>query len=585
MPVIRFRERREQGAVAIVVALSISTFMLGFAALAVDMGMAYARKADLQSIADRLAVAGATNLPTILGGNGALDLVTRTLDGVCAESEVPSICPGGGAAPSMIWATNGIPADGEISFFTDPDRDGQFTLADVVGSLATPAEAIQVRLPPSHVEFGLAGALGFAGVDVTKSATARVGSALGEGVVPIPLTEADVATGQFCVVADKTLAAPIPQYRRYPAELYAYPWVQADATVVGGGSIVEEGTTVSVQLSGRFANRYRNVLIYIGNQNNAVVTSTGDSTGPYQFDLPPGKDGDAPLIWAEGLIRTGRRTWTPFVSSPTSVTYTGIPDPNPDMCDKPQSLDRGFDQVARSDGAVNELTANIRTGPDVDLYPFGLVGGLLGSLGDLCVVNTWAASSDCLKTINNQTFTTELRNGLLTGSGPDPGRLIGPCAAASDGSATDSNGVDRTRLLRDGSPLVDTSVPGGGSATALASRIMSNGAPISGWVRSEALRCPRLAVMPVVDPTLTLPVAGMLGGTPIERFVYVWIDSLDTDRGLQFSGGQLRAMRGYIIDPRYLPATTAGSKVVGPFLGTDMPKEALLIHNLGDPGT
>jgi Putative Flp pilus-assembly TadE/G-like len=586
MPVSRFHGRREQGAVAILVALSISSFLLGFAALTVDLGMAYARKADLQSIADRLAVAGATGLPKI---SDATDQIAQTLVGVCTDSPVPGICPAGGGPPDMSWADNGIPADGEISYFDDPDRDGVFTLGDEVGGGALEAEAVQVRLPPSHVEFGLAAALGVSGVDVHKSATARVGTALGGGVLPIPLQTTDLAIGQFCMT-DPNLVPPPPQHRDYPWGNNPWPLVTAAVTFPDGGATVEQGTRVHLELQGpnAFNNRYRNVRVYISNKTTPVLTVSAQNDGKYDFTLPPGTDGDSPIVWVQGRVNLwfGWQSFTSRPATPT-ITYTGTPDVNPNICEKPQSVDRGVVQVARADGASNQLAKNIRTGPDVELYPFPLVGSLLGSVGDLCAVNNHAPASDCLKIVDGAGTGSQLRSGLLNGSGGNAGRLIGTCG--TDGNATDPRGVDATRLVGTSSPLLDSTVAGAGSWSAFTDQILNPdpilNPPVPGWVRSDAVRCPRLVAMPVLDATLTAPVVAMLGGTPISRFVYAWIDSPDSNRGLQTQSGGVRTVRGYIIDPKYLPASVAGSEVVGPYLGSDMPKEALLIHNLGDAGT
>ena len=95
--------------IAIVVALSVSTFLLGFAALAVDLGTAYVRKAELQSIANRLALAGAKGLPVVVQPEGAIDEINRTLDQICRSQPTPGVCDvngaGDGSAPDPGWMT------------------------------------------------------------------------------------------------------------------------------------------------------------------------------------------------------------------------------------------------------------------------------------------------------------------------------------------------------------------------------------------------------------------------------------------------------------------------------------------------
>jgi hypothetical protein len=75
---------------------------------------------------------------------------------------------------------------------------------------------------------------------------------------------------------------------------------------------------------------------------------------------------------------------------------------------------------------------------------------------------------------------------------------------------------------------------------------------------------------------------GPIGGRRIDSFRYVWIDDEDDirHRGLNGNGSRVTSMRGYVVDPGYFPAVLSGSKAVGPYLGPDMPREALLITDL-----
>jgi len=76
-------------------------------------------------------------------------------------------------------------------------------------------------------------------------------------------------------------------------------------------------------------------------------------------------------------------------------------------------------------------------------------------------------------------------------------------------------------------------------------------------------------------------------GQNIVGFRYVWIDDDGTtlERGLHWTDGRLESFRGYVIDPGYLPAVVAGSRLVGPFLGAEMPKQVRLIPDLGGAKT
>src|SRR3954468_19229801 len=140
----------DAGVIAIVVALSVSTFLLGFAALAVDLGSAYVRKAELQSIANRLALAGAKGLPVITQPDGAVDEIDRALNQICRSDPVQGVCDinadGNGSAPDRAWMTDGAPGNGEVTFFSDPDGDTKYSLADRVSDLALSGVATAVQV-------------------------------------------------------------------------------------------------------------------------------------------------------------------------------------------------------------------------------------------------------------------------------------------------------------------------------------------------------------------------------------------------------------------------------------------------------
>ncbi len=471
----------DAGVIAIVVALSVSTFVLGFAALAVDLGSAYVRKAELQSIANRLALAGARGLPVVSQSDGAVDQIDRELASICRSAALPGVCTigsdGTGRAPGRGWMIDGNPDNGEVAFFSDPDADARYSLANPVTDLALPtvATALQVRLPPSTVTFGLAAAVGIDSATLTKSATGRVGTPLGSGMLPFALAPDDVSSGQFCV--------------RDPA-------------------------------------------------------------------------------------------FAPAATPP--ATPEGQP-PTSDPCQQP-GAERGFAQLARptDDTVLADLEQNIRSGPAPNLLPATSLFGSLGSALD-CVSTTFAAATSCLSMTTGVEFGDALTRGFLGAAGTPPGRLIGDCGNGTTGAS----GIDDSRLFSDPG-FIDPSK--GGSAAALQARLSGLNGPTAagpqnrGWLTSKLLRCPRLAVLPVIDPDSAL---GTIGGKNITSFSYVWIDDdgETSDRGLHRTLGRVDAVRGYVVDPGYLPAVVAGSQLVGPFLGGEMPKQVLLIPDLGESTT
>jgi hypothetical protein len=461
--------------IAIVVALSVSTFILGFAALAIDLGSAYVRKAELQSIANRLALAGARGLPVVVQPDGALDQIDDALQGVCQSNPIPGVCviaaDGTGRAPNRSWMVDENPANGEVAFFSDPDGDTRYNPVNRVAdlALATVATALQVRLPPSTVTFGLAGAIGVDSATLTRTATGRVGTPLGSGMLPFALQPADLTAGQFCVHA-----ADPPQ--------------------------------------------------------------------------PP----------------------------------VGQP---PDPCQQPTS-ERGFAQLARptAGSVLEDLEQNIRSGPATNLLP---TDGPLGSIGSAldCVSATFAAATSCLVLTPDLEFENALTQGLLGPAGNTPGRLIGDCGNGTT-SSEGITGIDDSRLFDDPG-FIDPRQ--GGSASALRDRLFGLNGPTAagpqnrGWLTSKLLQCPRLAVLPVIDPDSIVGGLGVLGAKNITGFSYVWIDDdgATSERGLHWADGELDSFRGFVLDPGYLPAVVSGSTLVGPFLGGNMPKQVLLIPDLG----
>jgi hypothetical protein len=576
--------RDESGVIAIIVALSISTFLLGFAALAVDLGTAYVRKAELKATAEKVAIAGATGLPDIAKaltaavttlGTGATGTAPGT--GLCADLDLPGVCD---AAPG--WQNDGDDTNGEISFYADEgqtgdladlDGDGELTAADNLTG-ATEAVGIRVLLPPSNVPFGLASSLGFDSANLTQTATARIGTPLGAGILPFALTPADLTAGQFCVQDPTGLPPPTRPVPDPTAPIV----LQAPNALVPYGVT---GRTMLVRLAPNLA--LTNVQVFFQNDpDGQSVTRRPD--GRYQVTIPEGEPGTTVRLWA-----TARSFFFgTFISGSDSITYTGVAPTGTSPCTLPQA-NRGFTKLARSSGG-NTLEDNIRLGPEAKLYPSGGAFAGLGESTD-CLSDSLSdpTSTTCLSSVRAQPFTRALTDGMFTDDNGRNGRLDGECGARQISSH--GYDIDAMKLLDTASPLVDTSF---GTVNQLKTSILSGIAPAGkqGWIRSQALRCPRLAMMPVVDPSPLTTVTSVLGGQRIIRFVYVWIDDDGSNRGLAWAGGnRLRSFRGYVISPSLLPTIVAGSPAVGPYLPDltpldprdDLPKEVLLIPDLPSP--
>jgi Flp pilus assembly protein TadG len=138
------RSRREEGAVAIVVAIS-SLLMFGCAAMAVDLGNAYARKRTSQTQVDLAALAGGQLLPKGDATNQGkiADLVADYLNRNLASTDQGTVTAG--------QLTDNNTANGEITYPIDTQ--------------------LKLVAPPSKVQFGFANVLGVSSTNVVTEAT------------------------------------------------------------------------------------------------------------------------------------------------------------------------------------------------------------------------------------------------------------------------------------------------------------------------------------------------------------------------------------------------------------------------------
>jgi hypothetical protein len=160
------RCRDESGATAVIVGI-LAVVLFGVAALAVDLGNAWARERSVQKQVDisalsvgHLLPASAADLPAIATAAAAY----LTGNGASGQEDVD--------AGEL---TNEVLSDGEVRL---QHANGLPCDNDCV--------RLEVTAPHAHVDFGLAGVLGQSGLDVQRSASVQVFSALprGESVLP-----------------------------------------------------------------------------------------------------------------------------------------------------------------------------------------------------------------------------------------------------------------------------------------------------------------------------------------------------------------------------------------------------------------
>ena len=245
------RRDEEAGALAIFTAL-VALLLFCFAALAVDLGNAVARKGDTQIQADFAALAGAEHLPA-----------TK----VASDPTVAAVA-------DYVWANR--PRDdratdwaGGVSAVADNLVDAD----DANGEIYFPEEGrVRVISPYAQVNFGFAGVFSMFGdttvsdIDVTSEATAALGTPDGYGVWPMYVA-APTPGNVGCDYGLQTLTDP-PNGHSVPPSvptLYADPDVNdnklTSITVYDGGvqtgSINLNSTTGQVRIYGDYKNALR----------------------------------------------------------------------------------------------------------------------------------------------------------------------------------------------------------------------------------------------------------------------------------------------------------------------------------------
>jgi hypothetical protein len=163
------RQKNESGAVAIIAAVS-SLAIFGIAAMAVDLGNAFARARDVQAQADFAALGAGRHLPVTAAdratgaaystmspsAQAAIDEVVAYLNANQPLDEDGKSCPGDPRCVTAAGLTDGVTANGEVTFPS--------------------VSKMQVLTPPALVRFGLAQVLGVSSTDLIKDATVGLGS-------------------------------------------------------------------------------------------------------------------------------------------------------------------------------------------------------------------------------------------------------------------------------------------------------------------------------------------------------------------------------------------------------------------------
>lgn len=225
MPFMSKKSRNERGAYAVMFAL-LAVVLIGFAAIAVDIGNAVARKSDVQGQADFGALAAGHDLSAMSGS--IPDAVFEAVaDSMNHNQTLGDECVGCVTAAQL-----------KTCLPDDVDGCVQFVTVDGIAGL-------RVTAPRETVEYGLARVLGFDSIDVDAHATIRIGSPLGtvpfyavDGCDEGPQTIADPAPGHGSPAGIPTLAHDADDNGTVlssvtPALLSLNPATQPTITIVG----------------------------------------------------------------------------------------------------------------------------------------------------------------------------------------------------------------------------------------------------------------------------------------------------------------------------------------------------------------
>ena len=593
------------GAVAIIVALTLSTLLVGFGSLAVDLGNLYARNARSRSTADLAAVAAAQLLPDMVAARA------KAVEVLCDPANAVQGWPAGACTgPDPAWTHDGAGGNGEITFYAE-DPAGAFGLADLITTPDTSdpaarpqAVGIRVLLPPATVRFGLAAAAGFQSGDSVAAATARIGTPAGVGVLPFPVMSSDITSAtknRFCIrdpgPAPPSTAYPGPNSPLGPASAPTFTLTPATSTATAmqpNGIVLRANWTSGYQLPTPLADVH---FLDQSGQDTAVraTRATAFQTTVRSPALDPGLY----QVWIQSPDGTVVSQEVLFQVTGTIVAA--------DPCQSTTST-RGVLASARLDGQL-DLGRDVKTGLQPVIHaiqeypaPAGPLGALAGSLQQPTTCSSLAsllqpveplvqvlksvlgqpATDITCSDLQRRGFAADLQAGLLDQNPADPGRLTLHCT----GGRTTDHGVDidNTRLFGGGSnPLVN---PAFGTPRALQTSIESNGTPTEGAITDAAFQCPRLGLVPIMNP-LSAGAAGSLPAddAPIVGYTYAWIDNPGggTAGGLVWSGTNLQSVRAHIIDPGYFDRLVTGSPVVTEYLGDNLPKEVVLVRDIGDP--
>lgn len=557
----------------------LATFFFGSAAMAVDLGNAWARKRDVQKQVDISALSVGWMLP--MTTNNRMAIAGKVADYFADQSNLVA----GQSSATASQLVNGLLSDGEIFF-----QNSDFT------ACTNDCPQMRVVAPTSRVEFGLAAAIGFDHIMVQREATVRITSELPPADKTIPFwlptgcgygpTEADTTQGGGNQVeptpTPTDTASPTPTVTAAPVPYYPTP---VGTHVLTGMAITPLAYLGTVNVSGYNVSG-------VGAQYKKVTLRAYPPTGTtfVDFAAETTGNGSVPTFTVSEEISSTPGDWRVYalaqknndtleysathlvlrVADPVAPTPTPTATPSPSSSPTAVNLavgcvgqDRGnFGQLdaPRLEGGTKQarLARNLAMGMDHELLPYVFATGLperkdCGSGGSLLP----GAQLDDLSRPGNNCITGDTGNdgpkmmdGLVSGiSGVAPGRLdvangATTCPGRSNASLEGKviNNDVLSCFLRNGATLEDISQTTGVNSTMLDRSILDS---------------PRFVWLPVVYATDR----AQKDFQPIRQFVPGFItDETQTSaatshNGLEINGNSVSVLNIFTFNRDALPTT------------------------------
>ena len=438
-------QRGEQGAVAVFVAI-LATLLMAMAALSVDLGNAWARKRAVQTQVDVSALSAGHLLPqTAATTNDIVDQVAdylnRVNNQVYGQSDV-----------TRAQLLDGSLTNGEVIFSNGGKR-------------------MRVVSPAAHVEFGLAGVLGFDSAEVGATATVEIQSQIPQNdVFPFALPSGCPYGPGIADTEANGHASPTPSGEFSPAT------GEKGSHTIGplSQSSSAAGTTVSIStdLSGLPNNSTGGVIRFrVGDSTIVnypvswaeVKNNTGEPRTVH-FTVTTAVT-DTPGTWNVWAIAGGGNKYS-TASQPFTVTGAASESPSASVgCTTSASGNFGQLESPRDDEhrKPEAFAINIAKGLDHVVVPFedpssddcGKNSPIPGASLDVDTTD----GHNCLHT-NNGNDGPKVMDGLVSGTGSVAGRLdvVNGTTRSGCGSNGSINGktVNNDKLscfLRNGATL------------------------------------------------------------------------------------------------------------------------------------